>query len=122
MKFLSNFFDLAGFLRDKSLTVLSCSDWRDHDDKDKVLGTRIEVAITEDKTVYHTSADDVVGANLYEKITIKVPQKDLNVPAGSVVTLVNGRGTVYGQYHNQLSIRADDVKAVSAPAQQGSKA
>lgn len=123
MKNLSQFsmFDLPGFLTGKTLTVTAVGPWVDFDSKAH-MGTKVGVVITEDKTTYPPAKDGGVVTNLFERLTIKVG-KDVSVPIGATVEVINGRGTVYGEYRNQLSIKADDVKVVSAPtAQGGSKA
>lgn len=110
-------FDLPAFLEGKELTVTGCGLWKDHDTGAE-LGTKVDVAITKDETVYPTGKDGNVQTNLYEKFAIKVP-KAVSIPVGAIVTIVNGTATVYGDYRNQLSVRADDVKVVQAPAPGG---
>lgn len=51
-------------------------------------------------------------SNLILQSTVKIPGKTLNIAPGTVVELVNPVGTVYGDYRNQLSIRAEDVKVI----------
>lgn len=105
-------FMLDDFLRDKELTVTGCGPWVDYDTHEE-KGTKIEVAVTQDATVYPPGKDGRVVTNLFEKFAIKVP-KTVSVPVGAVVTIVNGTATVYGDYRNQLSVRAEDVKVVQA--------
>lgn len=110
-------FMLVEFLQGKELTVIGCGPWVDfetHEEK----GTKVEVAITKDMTDYPPAKDGRVVSNLFEKFSVKVP-KAVSVPVGAVVTIVNGTATVYGDYRNQLSVRAEDVKVVSAPAPSG---
>ena len=38
----------------------------------------------------------------------------LNIPIGSSIELINPVGVVYGEYHNRLSLTADDVKVIAA--------
>lgn len=122
MKSLSQFlhFDLARFLADKTLTVTAVVPWIDFDTK-QTLGTKVEAAITKDATAYAAGKDGAVVSNLFEKVTIKLA-KDISavtVPIGAVVEVIGGVGSVYGDFRNKLSIKADDVKAVHTPAQQG---
>lgn len=119
MKNLNKFqkFDLLAFLQGKELTVTGCRPWKDHDTQQE-LGTVVDTAITKDDTAYPASKDGSVQTNLYEKFSVKVP-KPLSVPVGAIITIVNGTATVYGDFRNQLSVRADDVKVVSAPAPGG---
>lgn len=106
-------FDIIAFLLGKILTVTSLKTWKDYD-SGKELGTAVTVAITQDETEYRPGEQ---GANMFEKFTIKVPVPITNVTVkiGDVVTPVNPVATVYGQYRNQLSVKADDiVKATQA--------
>lgn len=107
-------FALDDFLNGKELTATCSRPWRDHDTQAE-LGTVVEVAITQDATSYPPSKDGVASNNLFEKLAVKVP-KAINIPVGAIVTVVNGTATVYGDYHNQLSIRAEDVKVVQPPS------
>lgn len=119
MKFINAFlkFLLDEFLNGKELTVTGCSPWVDFDTHEE-KGTKIEVAITKDNTAYPPAKDGRAVTNLFEKFSVKVP-KVVSIPVGAVVTIVNGTATVYGDYRNQLSVRAEDVKVVSAPAPSG---
>lgn len=119
MKFLLQFlvFQLAAFLTGKTLTVTAVAPWVDFDTKAH-QGTKVEAVITEDKTPYQPAKDGSVGSNVFEKLTIKVP-KDIDVPIGAVIEVVGGKATVYGEYRNRLSIKADDIKVIQAPAAQG---
>lgn len=112
-------FDLDAFMAGKDLTVAACTPWSDYDTKAK-LGTRIEVAITRDDTKYAPGKDGETRTNLYEKLTVKV-EKDISLPVGSVVTIVGGKATIFGDYRNQLSIKAEDVKIVDVPTAKGGK-
>lgn len=117
MKNLNPFvrFALNEFLEGKDLTVVTCGPWLDFG-TGAVKGTKVEVAITRDDTPYPPTKDGSPAAtNLYEKIAIKVA-KDITIPVGSIVTIINGTGNVYGDFRNQLSIRAEDVKVITPPA------
>lgn len=113
MKGLAQFsrFDLDDFLADKDLAVTGLGPWKDYN-SGTVLGTKVELVITRDETTYKPGKDGAQISNLFEKLTVKVP-KDVNIPIGSLVEVINGTATVYGDYRNQLSIKAEDVKAVS---------
>lgn len=110
-------FDLDAFLKDKELTVTSMRPWLDFETK-KELGGITELAITKDGTQYPPAKNGGVVTNLYEKFTVKVP-KAISAPVGAIVTIVNGTATIYGEYRNQLSVRAEDIKVVQAPAPGG---
>lgn len=116
LKKLSSFlsFSLAEFVREKTLMVSASKPWVDYETKQH-RGTAVELVIVKDETPYPPSKDGGAVSNIYEKFTVKVP-KDLTIPVGSIVEVINGVGTVYGEYRNQLSVKADDVKVIQAPA------
>lgn len=114
-------FLLAEFLRDKILIVTGITDWTDYATK-QILGTKVETTIVKDGTVYPPGKNGEQISNLYEKLYIKIPHKT-SVNIGEQVIPVNGKATIYGQYRNQLSVKADDIRVVqphtgpvSAPA------
>lgn len=111
-------FDLGAFLIGKELMVTGCGLWKDHDTGAE-LGTKVDVAITKDDTTYFPSKDGHIQTNLYEKLSVKLSKFNFTVPVGSIVTIVNGTATVYGDYRNQLSVRAEDVKVIQVPAPSG---
>ena len=112
MKGLMQFqsFDSVSFFRDKSLQVISCGPLMDYETK-QTVGTKISVAIVEDRTVYRTKAGEQIS-NLFEKLNIKVPGKTLELAPGTVVELVDAKCVIYGDYRNQLSVTAADVRAL----------
>ena len=112
MKMLSKFtnFDLEGFLKDKVLMVTDCAPLEDYESK-KVVGIKVEVTIFQDKTEYPQVNGRTIS-NRFEKFLIKVHDKTIDVPLNSIVVPVNGKGKVYGDFKNQLSVTADDVKIV----------
>lgn len=115
-------FDFDRFMQGKRLTVTGCGPWKDYTNG-QVLGTKVEVAITEDRTPYAPGKDGKPVSNLYEKLVFKVG-KNINVPIGAAIVPVGAAATVYGEYQNQLSIRVTDIKAAqqSAPPASGSVA
>lgn len=110
MKKLSYFlyFLIEDFLKGKRLMVIGQSEWKDYD-SGKLLGTKVETVIIEDKTDYGTLGK---ALNLYEKMTIKVP-KQIRVPVNSEITIINPEASVYGDYRNQLSVTAESVEIVN---------
>lgn len=119
MKGLNQFrrFDFPGFVDGKDLTVTSLKPWKEYE-TDKVLGTAVTVAITRDETGYKPGKDGALVSNLFEKFTVKVPSQSVSVKIGDVVTAINPVATVYGQYSNELSVKADDVVKVTAQTAQ----
>lgn len=85
-------------------------EWKDFN-TGEVLGTKLDAVIAQDKTDYGTKEGEVVS-NLYEKLTIKIP-KVITIPMNVEVRLVNAKATVYGEYRNQLSIVAEDIKIIT---------
>lgn len=106
-------FDWEAFAAEKVFRVTAVSPWVDFKDKTTVLGTAVEVAIVKDETVYNCKPGEVV-TNLYGKLTIKVPLKSVSVTLGDHVEPVNPVATICGDYHDKLSVKADDVCIVSA--------
>lgn len=113
MKNLNQFnsFDWEAFATGKVFRVVGASEWVDYESKTH-LGTRVTVAIIEDNTAYKPGRDGNVSTNLLEKITFKV-SKDITVPPGSVVVPVNAVATIYGEFRNQLSVKADGIRVVA---------
>lgn len=111
MKKLSQFalFDWAAFAADKLFEVTSVSPWVDYNDKKTVLGTSVEVAIVEDRTVYNCKPGEKV-TNQYCKLTFKVPAKEVHVSVGDLVEPLNPVATICGDYRDKLSVKADDVR------------
>lgn len=107
-------FDAAAFLAGKKLQYVDQSNWVDHD-SGALLGTRVDLVIIEDKTSYKAKADGTPArTNRFEKLTVKVPGA-VSLPEDAMVELVNPTGTVWGEYRNQLSLKADEVREI-APA------
>lgn len=109
-----NGFDIDSFLQGKRLTATGCTPWKDYA-SGQPLGTKVEVAITEDKTPYKPGKDGTPVSNLYEKLVFKV-NKNINVPIGAAVVPVGAVATIYGDYQNQLSIRVTDIKVIQPTA------
>ena len=72
---------------------------------------KVEVVIAQDKTDYGVQDGEVVN-NLYEKLTIKVPEK-ISIPMNVEIKPVNAVATVYGDYRNMLSVTAESIEVIS---------
>lgn len=107
-------FNAPDFLRGKKLVVTGVKEWTDYTTKEH-LGTKVSVVFAEDSTSYPTKNGEQIS-NLYEKLVVKVA-KDVKIPVGTEIVLVNPMATVYGEYRNLLSVKADDV----VPANNGGK-
>ena len=112
MKKLSQFlkFDWKEFSNGKTLQVIGIQEWVDYNTKAH-MGKKIEALITKDNTPYKQNEGEHV-TNAFEKITFKV-SKDVNIPVGSYIEPVNVTATVYGEYRNQLSVTADDIRVIT---------
>ena len=111
MKGLSQFqhFDSVAFFKDKMLKVASNGPLMDYNTK-QVIGTKTTVVIVEDHTEYHTKAGAI--SNIYEKINVKVPGKTLELTPGTLVDLIDPTCVIYGDYRNQLSVTAADIRVL----------
>ena len=103
-KFLN--FDYEGFAKDKKLICIGQQEWRVFETK-SLEGTKLEIAIVQDKTDY---GEEGVN-NLYEKFYVKIPQV-INVPVNAEVKFKNAQATVYGEFRNQLSVIAESVEVI----------
>lgn len=112
MKKLNQFvkFLFEDFSRGKVYRVTGVRPWLDFTTKE-LLGTKVEVIVAEDNTVYDTKNGETV-TNLYEKLSFKI-KKDVNIPVNARVIPVNPVAVVYGEYRNQLSVTADDIKVIT---------
>ena len=99
-------FDAAWFFRGKVLVATECRPWTDYNTKEE-LGTKVEVVITKDATDY----GDPTVSNVFERFSIKVGRK-IEVPAGSIVMPVDPECTVYGNFSENLSVKASDLRIV----------
>lgn len=105
-------FRTLDFLQGKKLQYVDQSSWVDRD-TGALLGTRVDLVIIEDGTEYKSRADGTPArTNRFEKVTVKVPGA-VSLPVDAVVELVNPVGTVWGDYRNQLSIKADGVREIA---------
>lgn len=103
-------FDSRAFFKDKLLKVAANGPLTDYNTK-QVIGTKTTVVIIEDNTLYHTKAGEQIS-NLYEKLNVKVPGKTLELAPGTLVELVDPKCVIYGDYRNQLSVTATDIRVL----------
>ena len=114
MRFLNQFneFNFVQFSEGKTFNVVEVAPWQDYKTKE-LLGTEVTVVIMTDNTNY---GEKKTGTNRFEKLNIKV-SKIISVPENAVVIPVNAVGTIYGEFRNQLSIKAEDIRIVQPPKQ-----
>ncbi len=115
MKNLHQFqeFNLPRFLDGKTLVVTGIKDLVDFETK-AIIGSKVEVAITRDDTVYAPNKKGEIASNLYEKLDIKVKLPNaVNVAIGDEVIISdNAIASVYGDYGDKISITADGLSKV----------
>ena len=115
MKALNQFnkFGWEQFSAGKQYAVTQVSDYSDFNTGEH-LGTKIEVVIVVDDTVYRTR-DGEAFTNRFEKLVFKV-NKDINLPLDAMVQPKGVTATIYGEYRNQLSIKCEDVVVIDPTA------
>lgn len=99
------------FSTGKIYLVTNVLPWNDFETK-KNLGTKIEVVILEDNTVYAPKKDGTTFNNKFEKLTIKI-KGNVNVSLNSQVNFEGVVAKVYSEFQNQLSIVAEKVTVIS---------
>lgn len=111
-KKLSQFlkFDWEGFAKGKTFQAVGTSEWVDYDTKAH-MGTKIDAVIVRDSTPYTQKEGEHV-TNAFEKLTFKI-RKDVSVPVNTYVMPVNAAAKVYGDFRNQLSVTADDIRVIT---------
>lgn len=113
MKFLSQFekFNWDAFAKGKTFMCNGTAPWTDRE-TGALLGTKVECVIMDDETEYQRKEGDTT-TNRFEKIAVKVA-KPVVVPGNATVKLVDVVATIYGDYRNQLSVKAADIEVVRA--------
>lgn len=104
-------FDIAAFCKGKTFLTTGHRPWIDYETK-QVRGEKVDVVILTDETEYKAKPGEIV-TNRFEKLTVKIP-KTLDVPVNVMVEMVNPKASIYGEYRNQLSVVADDIRIVQA--------
>jgi len=111
MRAINSLLDNNSIYSNWVLRLTASRPWTDKDDKSKILGTKLTLVILEDHITYPFQSPENPISNEFEKIMVKIP-KVLNLAPGCIVQLINPRGKIYGEFNNQLSTIADDVKVV----------
>ena len=114
MYYLNQFleFNLNAFLNGKTLMCVGSMPWLDYVTKE-LRGTKLSLVISEDRTEYRQKPGEQ-RTNQFENINVKVPKNDLKVAPGAVIELMDAVATVFGEYRNQLSVTAADIKVVQS--------
>ena len=109
-------FDLAGFLKDKTLSYVKAGDWKDGDVN---LGSKVVVQIVEDRTQYSKPGVNNFGEQLSVKVRGVAPSAFAQLRPLSTEVVIKDveRATVYGEYKSSLAIIAK-IAVKDAPAKQ----
>lgn len=110
MKKLTQFllFNHKAFFNGKTLVFLGQSTKNENG----VQITKCDLVIAKDKTPYELNEGEIVS-NVYEKLLVKVYNKNISIPVGTEVQLINPECKVWGEFRNQLSVVAEDIVPVT---------
>lgn len=103
-------FDAKGYFEQKELRAIASEAWNEYTDGQvgKVLGTKYKCVIATDNTTYKNPSTDNTG----EQVVVKVEKPAKEFKKFARVSLVNPSATIYGQFQNELSVKADDIEFV----------
>ena len=76
-------------------------------DNDKSVGFRYNLLICDDQHNYGEESSLNIGEVI--KVKIEDVNSNTNFTFGQKVELINPRASIYGEYQNQLSVKADNV-------------
>ena len=118
LKMLTRFqrFDAERFFSGKKFLLTNIEPWQEGNDSDhlRTIGSKISGVIAIDETVY---SKNLKGINEGEVITFKV-RKPVETFGGwqplqtVFVATVFDQVSIWGDFHNQLSVRVPDLKEV----------
>ena len=97
-------FDALSFLKGKQLLLMRESPWTDYK-SGKEIGAKLTAVVWTDDTKYHKDGVTNEGSEL----DIKIPglkAEEVNRNNRGFIKLINPTGTVYGDYQNELSLKA----------------
>ncbi|MDB6256339.1 hypothetical protein [Lactobacillus amylovorus] len=98
-------FDAREFLKGKQLLLMQETPWIDYE-SGKEIGAKLKTTIWTDDTNYGTDGTSNEGSELDVKIPgLKAEAIDRN--NRGFIRLNNPVGTVYGEFQNELSLKAD---------------
>lgn len=104
-------FDADRYFADKILVVMKSEDWKDFNTQ-QVLGAKYTVVVWKDNTDY--GKKDISNAG--DTYAVKVKDKPVkNIVQPVEVSLINPTAKVFGDFRNELSVSADDIKFQSPP-------
>ena len=76
-------------------------------ENDKTVGFKYNLLICDDQHNYGEERSLNIGEVI--KVKIEDVNSNTNFTFGQKVELINPRASIYGEYQNQLSVKADDV-------------
>jgi hypothetical protein len=76
-------------------------------ENDKTVGFKYNLLICDDQHNYGEESSLNIGEVI--KVKIEDVNSNTNFTFGQKVELINPRASIYGEYQNQLSVKADDV-------------
>lgn len=103
-------FDAVSFFKGKQLLLMRETPWKDYD-SGKEVGVKLKVIIWIDDTKYTKEGVSNEGSEM----DIKIPGlrvEDIDRNNRGFIRLSNPTGVVYGEYQNELSIKADGFEFV----------
>ena len=98
-------FDIRGFLAGKQLLLMGMEDLRDHESR-KIIGARLKTIILTDDTIYSKDGLNNEGSELNVK-TEGLDAQVVDRNNRSFIKLRNPSATIYGDFQNMLSVKAD---------------
>ncbi|WP_288396052.1 hypothetical protein [uncultured Vagococcus sp.] len=99
-------FDAERYFQKKIIKVMKSETWKDFNTQE-VIGSKYTVIVWEDKTEYSKEGVSNVGDTYTVKVKDKEP-KNISSPIDAV--LINPQARVFGDFRNELSVTADDIK------------
>lgn len=103
-------FETKKFFDKKELRVIASEAWAEYVEGQvgKTLGTKYKCVIATDNTAYRNPATDNTG----EQVDVKVEKPAKEFKKFARVSLINPTATVYGEYQNQLAVKAEDIEVL----------
>mgnify|MGYP005832743691 CR=1 FL=1 len=98
-------FDAREFLKGKQLLLMQETPWIDYE-SGKEIGAKLKTTIWTDDTNYGTDGTSNEGSELDVKILGLTAEK-VDPNNRGFIRLKNPSGVVFGDYQNQLSLKAD---------------
>ena len=105
-------FDNKGFFEPKTFMLMGEEPWKDFK-SGKEIGVKLNLIIWSDQSDYGDPSVNNTGKPVVVKIANQTPDASVTP---HLVRLINPQATIYGDYQNQLSVKADGFKNVKEDA------